>query len=349
MSTVGLEELELARTMDAALGSLLRIPSLLEAAAADRADEAASARSLLDLGWSAIAVPETLGGLGLPWHQVARLAAVAGRRLLPSAMRGEAFVLAPAVAALAGDGDPRASEWLEALLAGEIRGGAATFAPGAGSCVAHLAPAAQLIACLFDGRVSVLERSSPELGIEPVLGLDPGQGASLVRLDPDARVDATIAGTPAEEIHRRWVVASLAEAFGAAQRCLELSCEYATEREQFGAKIVTFQAVSHRLAQMAVEVEAADAGIGRLVAALEQGDAGEQLLLALRHSVPAAARNVCEGAIQVHGGAGFTWELGLHLYYRRALTIQRELGGASGSARRAGHHYLASIRAHADD
>jgi alkylation response protein AidB-like acyl-CoA dehydrogenase len=73
------------------------------------------------------------------------------------------------------------------------------------------------------------------------------------------------------------------------------------------------------------------------------------LLLALAHSVPAAARSVCEDAIQVHGGAGFTWELGLHLYYRRVLTIQQELGGASGSARRAGRQYLASMGAGADD
>jgi alkylation response protein AidB-like acyl-CoA dehydrogenase len=349
MSTVELEELELARAMDAALEGLLSIPALLEAAGADRPSEAATGRSLLDLGWSSIAVPDALGGLGLPWHQLARLAAVGGRRLLPSAMRGEAFVLAPALAALAQAGDANVGEWLDSLLAGAIRGGAAVFAPGADSAVAHLPPKAQLVACLHSDRVDVAELDGDQVGIEPVVGLDPGQGASLVRLGRGLASDASITGTTAAEIHRRWVVASLGEAFGAAQRCLELSSRYATERVQFGVKIVTFQAVSHRLARMAVELEASDAGIGRLVAGLHQGDDGERWLVALSHSVPAAARTVCEDAIQVHGGAGFTWELGLHLYYRRVLTIQQELGGYSASARRAGRHYLASMGAVTDD
>jgi alkylation response protein AidB-like acyl-CoA dehydrogenase len=349
MSTMELEELELARAMDAALEGLLRIPSLLEAAAADRPPPVATHRSLLDLGWSSIAVPEALGGLELSWDQVVRLAAVGGRRLLPSAMRGEAFVLAPALAVLAQAGDSKAGEWLDSLLAGEIRGGAAAFAPGADTCVADLPPAARLVACLHGDRVIVAELDRDGISVEHVLGLDPAQGAAFVRLDRSAEATASIIGAAAAEIHRRWVVASLGEAFGAAQRCLELSCRYATEREQFGAKIVSFQAVSHRLAEMAVELEASDAGIGRLVAGLHQGDDGERLLLALSHSVPAATRNVCEGAIQVHGGAGFTWELGLHLFYRRVLTIQQELGGPSASARHAGLHYLASMKAGADD
>ena len=311
MSTLELEELELARAMDAALEGLLRIPALLEAASADRPSEAATARSLLDLGWSSIAVPEALGGLGLPWHQAVRLAAVAGRRLLPSAMRGEAFVLAPALAALAQAGDPKAAERLDSLLAGDIRGGAAAFAPGADSCVAHLPGAAQLVACLHSDRVAVAELDGDQVDVTPVLGLDPGQGASLVRLGPGADSDASITGTPAAEIHRRWVVASLGEAFGAAQRCLELSSGTPPSGCSSARPIVTFQAVSHRLAKMAVELEAADAGIGRLVdlhkASAERATAARAL-----YSVPAASRRVCEvrsksmAAPALRGSWGYT-------------------------------------------
>jgi alkylation response protein AidB-like acyl-CoA dehydrogenase len=66
-------------------------------------------------------------------------------------------------------------------------------------------------------------------------------------------------------------------------------------------------------------------------------------MLALTHAIPAAARTTCESAIQVHGGTGFTWEYGLHLFYRRVLAIEAELGGASASARGAGRQYLESI------
>jgi alkylation response protein AidB-like acyl-CoA dehydrogenase len=214
------------------------------------------------------------------------------------------------------------------------------FDAGADSTVAYLPPGAQLVALVHPDRVSV--RRIAELdSVSALQGLDPGQGASLVRDDGGPPGDLELDGRAAADLRRRWAVAGMCEAFGAAQRCLEMACEYASEREQFGVKIVSFQAVSHRLARMAVGLEAAEAGIGRLVA--PQGDDG-RLLTALSHAVPAAARCACEGAIQVFGGAGFSWELGLHLYYRRVLAIQHELGGDGASLRRAGAGYLASIR-----
>jgi alkylation response protein AidB-like acyl-CoA dehydrogenase len=287
-------------------------------------------------------VPEALGGLELPFHQSARLAAVAGRRLLPSAIRGEAFALAPALASLAAGGDPQAASWLEQLLAGELRGGAVAIPDGRTEAVAYLPAGPRLLACICGGEVAVLELGADQITIDPIAGLDPGQGAVLVNCQRP--LGGRRLGRPAAAaIGDWWLVANVCEAFGAAQRCLELSCDYAAAREQFGTKLVSFQAVSHRLAQMAVELEAADAGIGQLVARLQAGVRDETMLLALSHAVPAAARSTCESAIQVHGGTGFTWEYGLHLYYRRVLAIQAELGGASGSARSAGRQYLETV------
>jgi alkylation response protein AidB-like acyl-CoA dehydrogenase len=342
MTATGIEELELARGMDSALAHLLPTPKLLEAAGTDTQLDESTQRGLLELGGVSVAVPEALGGLELPWHQSARLAAVAGRRLLPSAIRGEAFVLAPALAALAHDGDREAAGWLDQLLAGELRGGAVSIAAERTESVAYLPRDARLLACIDGDEVAVLELGAGGIATEPILGVDPGQGAVLVRRQGPLggrRLGRAAAAATCDW----WLVANVSEAFGAAQRCLELSCAYAAEREQFGAKLVSFQAVSHRLAQMAVALEAADAGIGRLVARLEAGEPDPMLALALSHAVPAAARVTCEGAIQVHGGTGFTWEYGLHLYYRRVLAIEAELGGSSGSARAAGRQYLESV------
>lgn len=349
MSALDVEELELARGMDAALGQLLRTPGLLAAAGDDVSLADDTQRSLLELGWSSIAIPEAAGGLGLGLGQVARLSAVSGRRLLPSGMRGEAFALAPALAALAQDGDVEAGDWLAGLLSADIRGGGTRAEDPTGGCIALLPPGSRLLALLLpDDSVAVVDLAGASVTTEPLTGLDPGQGSTLVGVPPDLLAARHITGEPAREIGDRWLVASLAEAFGAAQRCLELACEYASEREQFGTRIVTFQAVSHRLAEMAVGLEASDAGIGRLVAALDRGADARELAVALCHAVPAAARAACEGAIQVHGGAGFSWELGLHLYYRRVLVLQEELGGFSGSVRRAGRDYLASMRERGD-
>jgi alkylation response protein AidB-like acyl-CoA dehydrogenase len=344
MSALDLEELELARGMDVALAQLLRTPALLAAAGADASLDDDTQHALLGLGWSSIAVPEDAGGLGLGWDQIARLSAVGGRRLLPAAMRGEAFVLAPALAVLAQDGDGQAGDWLADLLAGEIRGAGTHAADATGGAIASLPPGAHLLAVLDEDAVAVVELTDDTVTIEPLAGLDPGQGAAAINIAPGAPEARRITGVPVARLHHLWLVATLAEAFGAAQRCLELACEYASEREQFGTRIVAFQAVSHRLAQMAVGLEASDAGVGRLVTALSQRTDALELSVALGHAVPAAARAACEGAIQVHGGAGFSWELGLHLYYRRGLVLQSELGGFSGSARRAGAGYLASVR-----
>jgi acyl-CoA dehydrogenase len=65
--------------------------------------------------------------------------------------------------------------------------------------------------------------------------------------------------------------------------------------------------------------------------------------------VPQAARAVCEGAIQIHGGLGFTWEQGLHLGYRRVLQIQAAFGGPSATAHASGRAYLDAIAARTSD
>lgn len=294
------EAAEMARSLDDSLGRILPVDALLAAAESDTPLPDAVQCSLVGLGWTGVALSEADGGFGLDPRDLVKLGAVAGRRLLPAAIRGEALILAPLLARAG-----RAAE-LEALLAGELRGGG-----GRGAVVA-LAPAAALAGVLEPAAIV------PADGAEPFAALDRGQGF--------ARVSGGDPVAGADPIRRTWELWVLGELYGCAQRALELAAEYATERRQFGRAIVGYQAVSHRLAAMAVDLEALDAAIGRLA-----GGDDERLAAVLRHAVPAAARRVVEGAIQVHGGMGFTWELGLHLHYRRALDLQAELGGADAT------------------
>jgi alkylation response protein AidB-like acyl-CoA dehydrogenase len=99
------------------------------------------------------------------------------------------------------------------------------------------------------------------------------------------------------------------------------SVTFARERTQFGKPIGSFQAVKHRLADMHAQAEYADAAV--VWAAHEPANAERASRYALN-----AAVQVAQGAIQVHGGMGFTWELGLH-YYLRSMLMWREL--ASGT------------------
>jgi alkylation response protein AidB-like acyl-CoA dehydrogenase len=343
------ERQELARSFDDSLGKILRLEDLLRATAEDRPLPDGVQVELIGLGWHGVALAEDQGGLGLDPLARAQLAAVAGRRLLPSALRNEAFLLAPLLAALAAEGDEQAAAWLEGLLAGEKRGGGGVVpaggAPDAGAQlawlapggIAWLAPQAALVALAGeDGFGAVLDLDAGAAELEPFAALDRGQGAT--RVTPSGPPAHALAG--AADVVRGWRLASLCEAFGAGQRALELAVEYAGEREQFGRPIASFQAISHQLARAAVDIEAAEAGIGRLAA----GPADDELLTILCHWVPAAARRACECSIQVHGGMGFTWELGLHLYYRRVLAIQAHLGGESASARAVGRTLMGSKR-----
>ena len=108
-----------------------------------------------------------------------------------------------------------------------------------------------------------------------------------------------------------------AEAVGSAQLLLDLSVKYAKEREQFGKPIGSFQAVKHRLADMHSQAQYAQTAV--IWASLEP----ENAIRASRYALDTAIA-VAESSIQVHGGMGFTWEVGLHFYLRSILT-RREL------------------------
>jgi alkylation response protein AidB-like acyl-CoA dehydrogenase len=125
---------------------------------------------------------------------------------------------------------------------------------------------------------------------------------------------------PAAARHELDVVWS-AEVVGAAQRMLDRAVDYAKQRVQFGRPIGSFQAVKHQLADMHIDVQLAESAV--LWACFEP----EQSRRVTRYAVDSAIR-VAEGAIQVHGAMGFTWELGLHFYLRSMLVRRELLSGA---------------------
>ncbi|TYL39402.1 acyl-CoA dehydrogenase [Natronococcus pandeyae] len=111
-----------------------------------------------------------------------------------------------------------------------------------------------------------------------------------------------------------------AQATGVAQAALEASIDYATEREQFDRPIGEFQAIEHKLAEMATNVEAARSLAYRAGAALESDDDALATKLASMAKLFASERavDVTDEAIQVHGGAGYVDDHPVERYYRDA-------------------------------
>lgn len=125
-------------------------------------------------------------------------------------------------------------------------------------------------------------------------------------------------------------VALAAEQVGGAQKCLDMSVEYAKVRVQFGRPIGSFQAIKHKCADMLVEVESARS------AAYYAGWAAREDNEELPVTAP-LAKAYCSEAffhcaaenIQIHGGIGFTWEHDAHLYFKRAKSSELMLGDPS--------------------
>jgi alkylation response protein AidB-like acyl-CoA dehydrogenase len=324
------EELDtLEIDFDRTLTALLPIDTLLIAAASDAPVSPELLGRLRGLGWHLAAVPEP-GGLGLTADGIARLAMLAGRHLLPAHLAGESFLLAPAL-----DAEPAASR-LDALAGGALAGGAG-FATGDG-VFAWLAPGATVAA--IDSGDEVLLVDLKKAATVPVTGLDAGQG--LARIDLAAGAIDSLPAADSERILRIHRLALIAQTVGIVDAVLSRSVEYASTRKQFGQPIASFQAVAHRLAGMKVALDSGRSALARLVALIEVGDLGaaDDRLAAFSYALPEAARHAVEDAIQVHGGMGFTWEYGLHLWYRRALALQWALGGRREAASRAGRRYI---------
>jgi alkylation response protein AidB-like acyl-CoA dehydrogenase len=145
---------------------------------------------------------------------------------------------------------------------------------------------------------------------------------------PVARVRATAAGRSlgagSADVARRWWQASLAaEIAGTAQAAVDLTAKYLKEREQFGRPLSAFQALQHRLAECAVQVE----GVRWL--AREAIGLGVPAALAAGAAVAAAgaARLITQETHQLTGAMGFTLEYDLHVWSLRLQTLRTEGGG----------------------
>jgi alkylation response protein AidB-like acyl-CoA dehydrogenase len=120
-----------------------------------------------------------------------------------------------------------------------------------------------------------------------------------------------------------------AEVVGISQRALDMTLAYVKDRKQFGVPVGSFQAVSHRCAQMLLHTESARSTA--YFAAWAADADPERLPEAAALAAAAAAeggREVTASAIQAHGGIGFTWEADVHWLYKRAQLDSALLGGA---------------------
>jgi alkylation response protein AidB-like acyl-CoA dehydrogenase len=145
---------------------------------------------------------------------------------------------------------------------------------------------------------------------------------------PVARASRLPEGVPLDHVRSRrdleGSVLTAAFQLGLADRCTELAVEYAKEREQFDRPIGGFQAIKHLLADMLMRTEVARASVYGAGTALDETSPGStKHRLAYGAKCVAGDAAIANGktATQVFGGMGFTWEVDVHLYLKRAWVL----------------------------
>ena len=271
-----------------------------EARAFLEANPHAPLSALRELGWLGVSVPEERGGGGLTFVDEAILLEEAGRALYAEPFLTTAVVL------------PALAEVDEQAWSVELDG-----------WVPNLA---EVDAVLREDMTVV-----PAEG-ETLRTTD--ETRPLGRLKDDSVAQSNYLLEDGFEPVRLRLLAGLAlEAVGVAQKVLELGVAYVAEREQFGKKIGTYQAVSHPLADTYVETELARSlAYWAAWCVAEQDERAPVAVASAKSFAAEAAVAACERAIQVHGGIGFTWEHVLHRYYKRAQWLDA-FGGHAAAQR----------------
>jgi alkylation response protein AidB-like acyl-CoA dehydrogenase len=183
----------------------------------------------------------------------------------------------------------------------------------------------------IDGFVPHLAQVSRVL--TPAMGAERAEGETLVTVDETlglgrlSRNGADRAQGDWADVRRRLLAALALEAVGIGSKATELALAYVSEREQFGKKIGSYQAISHSLVDAYVAVELSRSLAYWAAWCVAENDSEADLAVAAAKSQAAeAAVLACEKSIQAHGGIGFTWEHPLHRYYKRALWLDGALG-----------------------
>lgn len=279
-------------------------------------------RKLAEIGIPGMLIPEAQGGMGLDEIDTVLLLEELGHAGLVDTVVSTAFVAAPLLRDI---GDAAALKQLERVAAGELR-----------VCALHPhAPFVEdaVFADLFllpdqAGNLHALGKDEVEITPQPCN--DPARRMASVRFKAGrgTRIaDAATARPLLEQAFNRGALACAAMALGACARMLELSVAYTGERRQFGKAVGSFQAVKHHLADVKVKLEYARPLVQRAAWSLARGSklCGPQVSMAKWTACEAAVFGA-RRALQCHGAIGYTWEQDLHIFMRRAWTLERAFG-----------------------
>lgn len=290
--------------------------------------------TLVDAGWVGLEVPEQFGGAGVTFAEVAVICEEMGRAASANSYLGSAVLAIGALKAL------QPSDTRDGLLAdvasGTVRVAAALepleFVPDA--------EGADRILVIADDGVT-----EPAVTITPQPVLDETRRLATVTADGGGVSEVfRFEGDPEAAVRRlldRAAVAVACDSLGLSEAMLAATVSYAKVRSQFGRPIGSFQAVKHACADMQVAIAVCRQLVSAAVEAVatDGPDAGVAAAMAKSYACSTAV-DIAGRAMQLHGGIGYTWESGIHVYLKRAALNRSLFGSPAAHRRQLAQRYL---------
>ena len=312
-------------------------------------------QEVVNMGWTATAIPEEYGGLGLGMLELCVIAEELGRSLAPIPFSSSIYIFAEFLKAYGSE--EQKHQYLPKIASGELIG---TFAfpetkgtpriNNINSKVENNKLSGKKLP-VNDGQVAdilivaansdnnqnhnslslyIVETNQDAVSKKLLDTLDPTRPSSEVNFKDADCISLGEKGegwTMIQNILNRAAILFAFEQVGGAQVALDEAKKYSIERYAFGKPIGSFQALKHKMADMYVKNELAKSNAYYGAWALST-DSMELAVAAAgaRVSATEAFHYASKENIQIHGGVGFTWEYDCHLFYRRSKLLSLNLG-----------------------
>jgi len=308
---------------------------------------------LAELGVLGGLVPEAAGGFGGSGFDIAAIFEQLGRAMAVEPFLGTLLATRTLAIVEGHDGligdvlsgasivafaheEPASRYDLTNIAAHARRDGDTWLLTGGKAVVAHLEAADDII---VSARISgvrgertgiglfLVKQAATGVAVEGYPLIDGGRAGELQLLDTPSTLLTDDAYPVLEDVVAAGIVALSWEAIGIMDMIKTTTLDYLRTRQQFGVPIGKFQALQHRMATVALEIEQARSAAINAANGL-QGDRAkrERSASAAKYTIGRAGTLVAEEAIQLHGGMGMTWELPVSHFVKRLMMIGHQLG-----------------------
>lgn len=282
---------------------------------------------IAEQGLMGLSVPEDDGGMGMQDVDWALLLQELGYYALPDVVANTGYVAVGMLNALPADNAVR-KQWLPLIAEGSCR---VALGHPINPFVEDAAVADLLLLPHVTSQGTELHVVLPsQCKFTKLTSVDSSRRLSKVEWTPSdaTRVADAVQGQKIwDTAGERGALSAAAQMLGLSQRMLDLSVDYVVQRKQFDKAIGTFQAVQHHLANIVTKIEFAKPVLYRAFYALQQGEADvaervSHAKLQCSEASNLAARN----SLQVHGAMGYTWEVDLQMFMKRAWVLESAWG-----------------------